>query len=101
MSITLTVPTPGRRARLIAAGIGVGLFMSKNIIEKNMGGRLSARNVNGGAEFVRRAGFALILAGVLVLGWQGQTLFGGWWPTLGARESSWERDARCRPPRRW
>jgi drug/metabolite transporter (DMT)-like permease len=28
------------------------------------------------------AGFALILAGVLVLGWQGQTLFGGWWPTL-------------------
>ena len=28
------------------------------------------------------AGFALILTGVLVLGWQGQTLFGGWWPTL-------------------
>jgi drug/metabolite transporter (DMT)-like permease len=28
------------------------------------------------------AGFALILAGVLILGWQGQTLFGGWWPTL-------------------
>lgn len=28
------------------------------------------------------AGFALILAGVLVLGWQGQALFGGWWPTL-------------------
>lgn len=28
------------------------------------------------------AGFALIFAGVLILGWQGQTLFGGWWPTL-------------------
>lgn len=28
------------------------------------------------------AGFALILAGVLVLGWQGQALFGGWLPTL-------------------
>ena len=27
MSTTLTVPTPGRRARLIAAGIGVGLFL--------------------------------------------------------------------------
>jgi drug/metabolite transporter (DMT)-like permease len=28
------------------------------------------------------AGFALILAGVLLLGWQGEALFGGWWPTL-------------------
>lgn len=33
------------------AGTGVGLFMSKTIIEKNMGGALSARNVPGGAEF--------------------------------------------------
>ena len=32
-------------------GTGVGLFMSKTIIEKNMGGRLSARNIAGGAEF--------------------------------------------------
>ena len=32
-------------------GTGVGLFMSKAIIEKNMGGRLSARNTEGGAEF--------------------------------------------------
>jgi len=32
-------------------GSGVGLFMSSNIIEKNMGGRLTARNVDGGAEF--------------------------------------------------
>jgi drug/metabolite transporter (DMT)-like permease len=28
------------------------------------------------------AGFALIFVGVVILGWQGQTLFGGWWPTL-------------------
>jgi len=35
----------------LGKGTGVGLFMSKNIIEHNMGGRLSVRNVNGGAEF--------------------------------------------------
>ncbi|MFZ3044655.1 MAG: PAS domain S-box protein, partial [Desulfatirhabdiaceae bacterium] len=33
------------------AGTGVGLFMSKAIIEKNMGGRLAARNAGDGAEF--------------------------------------------------
>ena len=32
-------------------GTGLGLFMAKTIIEKNMGGTLSARNVGGGAEF--------------------------------------------------
>ncbi|MDD2540196.1 MAG: PAS domain S-box protein [Desulfuromonadaceae bacterium] len=32
-------------------GTGVGLFMSKAIIEKNMGGRLSVRNTGSGAEF--------------------------------------------------
>lgn len=32
-------------------GTGVGLFMSKNIIEKNMGGVLSVRNFEEGAEF--------------------------------------------------
>jgi two-component system, chemotaxis family, CheB/CheR fusion protein len=32
-------------------GTGVGLFMSKAIIETNMGGRLSARNTGAGAEF--------------------------------------------------
>jgi C4-dicarboxylate-specific signal transduction histidine kinase len=32
-------------------GTGVGLFMSKTIIEKNMGGRLSVRNSADGAEF--------------------------------------------------
>lgn len=32
-------------------GTGVGLFMSKTIIEKNMNGALTARNVGAGAEF--------------------------------------------------
>jgi signal transduction histidine kinase len=32
-------------------GTGVGLFMSKGIIEKNMGGRLTVRNMGKGAEF--------------------------------------------------
>ena len=32
-------------------GTGVGLFISKTIIEKNMGGRLTARNCGDGAEF--------------------------------------------------
>ncbi|MBJ6725766.1 PAS domain-containing sensor histidine kinase [Geomesophilobacter sediminis] len=32
-------------------GTGVGLFMSKTIIEKNMGGSLTACNITGGAEF--------------------------------------------------
>ena len=31
-------------------GTGVGLFMSKTIIEKNMGGRLSVRNHGYGAN---------------------------------------------------
>jgi PAS domain S-box-containing protein len=32
-------------------GTGIGLFMSKTIIEKNMGGRLTVRNTAEGAEF--------------------------------------------------
>jgi signal transduction histidine kinase len=32
-------------------GTGVGLFMSKAIIEKNMGGKLGVRNIANGAEF--------------------------------------------------
>jgi two-component system, NtrC family, C4-dicarboxylate transport sensor histidine kinase DctB len=32
-------------------GTGIGLFMSKTIIEKNMHGQLSVRNVRDGAEF--------------------------------------------------
>jgi PAS domain S-box-containing protein len=32
-------------------GTGVGLYMSKVIIDKNMGGRLTVSNIQGGAEF--------------------------------------------------
>lgn len=32
-------------------GTGIGLFMAETIIKKNMGGRLTVRNINGGAEF--------------------------------------------------
>jgi len=33
------------------SGIGIGLYMSKIIIEKNLEGKLSVRNVPDGAEF--------------------------------------------------
>lgn len=32
-------------------GTGIGLYMSRNIIEKSMGGSLSVRNTGEGAEF--------------------------------------------------
>jgi len=34
-----------------SGGTGIGLYMSRNIIEKSMGGRLSATNIAGGAHF--------------------------------------------------
>jgi len=33
-------------------GSGIGLYMSKMIIERNMNGRITARNIEGGAEFI-------------------------------------------------
>lgn len=35
----------------LGKGSGIGLFMSKMIIERSMEGSLTARNINGGAEF--------------------------------------------------
>ena len=35
----------------LGKGTGVGLYMSQTIVEKHMGGKLSAKNIKGGAEF--------------------------------------------------
>ncbi|HET6421666.1 MAG TPA: PocR ligand-binding domain-containing protein [Geobacteraceae bacterium] len=37
--------------RKMLGGTGVGLYMSKNIIENSMGGTLSVANIEGGAQF--------------------------------------------------
>ena len=35
----------------VGKGVGIGLYMSKVIIEQNMGGLLTVQNIDGGAEF--------------------------------------------------
>lgn len=37
--------------KALGKGTGVGLFLSKTIIDKNMGGRITVRNIENGAEF--------------------------------------------------
>lgn len=37
--------------KALGKGTGVGLFLSKSIIENNMGGRMTVRNIENGAEF--------------------------------------------------
>ena len=37
--------------KALGKGTGIGLFLSKTIIEKKMGGRLTVQNAEGGAEF--------------------------------------------------
>lgn len=34
-----------------ASGTGIGLYMARTLIERNMGGRITARNIEGGTEF--------------------------------------------------
>jgi PAS domain S-box-containing protein len=43
--------TPYFSTKADGSGTGLGLSMSKTIVEKSMGGRLSVRNASGGAEF--------------------------------------------------
>jgi signal transduction histidine kinase len=32
-------------------GTGIGLYMSRQLVERSLGGRLEVRNLEGGAEF--------------------------------------------------
>jgi PAS domain S-box-containing protein len=40
-------------------GSGIGLYMSRQIVEREMGGRLAVRNIEGGAEFTVLAPLAI------------------------------------------
>lgn len=40
------------------AGTGIGLYMSRQIVERSLGGRIEFRNVEGGAEFTVRTPLA-------------------------------------------
>jgi signal transduction histidine kinase len=41
-----------------SGGTGIGLYMSRNIIEKNMGGELTVSNIDNGAQFRIELGMA-------------------------------------------
>ena len=50
-SIIAKIFDPYFTTKNLGKGTGVGLFLSKAIIEKNMGGRIVVRNVESGSEF--------------------------------------------------
>jgi PAS domain S-box-containing protein len=43
--------TPYVTTKGTTSGTGIGLYMAKNIVEKEMSGQLSAENIEGGAQF--------------------------------------------------